>query len=99
MASVRRFRRVRQFGLRTFLRENFPDDEVRREMMTEIEVDSLAQLGEVLAERPDIVLLDNMTIEELRRAVSMRDEIAGEVELEASGGVFLATVRDCRDGD
>ena len=79
---------------RAFLRENFPADDLHREMIVEIEVDSLEQLQEVLPKRPDIVLLDNMNTDQLRRAVSMRDETAPEVELEASGGVSLASVRE-----
>jgi nicotinate-nucleotide pyrophosphorylase (carboxylating) len=66
----------------------------------EIEVDSLEQLAEVFPERPDIVLLDNMSPEMLRQAVKMRNKLCGEnpmndgfVELEASGGVNLKTVR------
>lgn len=60
----------------------------------EIEVDTLAQLAEALAARPDIILLDNMTLALLREAVRLRDERAPQVQLEASGGVTLATVRD-----
>lgn len=78
---------------RMFLAENFPANDPRREMIVEIEVDSLAQLDEVLPEQPDIVLLDNMTLDELRRAVSRRNQQAPGVELEASGGVSLATVQ------
>jgi nicotinate-nucleotide pyrophosphorylase (carboxylating) len=59
----------------------------------EIEVDDLEQLRAVLPERPDIVLLDNMTLDQLREAVSMRDAEAADIELEASGGVRLDTVR------
>ena len=59
----------------------------------EIEVDSLEQLDEVLGCRPDIVLLDNMTPEQLRDAVRRRNEKAPGVVLEASGGVTLETVR------
>ena len=36
------------------------------EIAIEVEVDTLAQLDEVLPKQPDIVLLDNMTIDELR---------------------------------
>lgn len=60
----------------------------------EVEVDTLEQLADALQGRPDIVLLDNMTVDELRRAVAWRDQQAPEVELEASGGVSLATVAD-----
>jgi nicotinate-nucleotide pyrophosphorylase (carboxylating) len=59
----------------------------------EIEVDNLAQLDAALQARPDIVLLDNMTPELMREAVRLRDAVAPEVLLEASGGVNLATVR------
>ena len=67
------------------------------EMVVEIEVDTLAQLEEVLAAAPDvatpdIVLLDNMAPERLCEAVALRDRLAPEVELEASGGVRLETV-------
>jgi nicotinate-nucleotide pyrophosphorylase (carboxylating) len=61
-------------------------------MIVEIEVDSLAQLDEVLPACPDLVLLDNMTPEQLRDAVARRNAIAPEIELEASGGVTLETV-------
>ncbi|MFZ5828695.1 MAG: carboxylating nicotinate-nucleotide diphosphorylase [Planctomycetota bacterium] len=59
----------------------------------EIEVDTLDQLIEVLPARPDIVLLDNMPPDVLREAVARRNALAPEVELEASGGVTIATVR------
>jgi nicotinate-nucleotide pyrophosphorylase (carboxylating) len=60
----------------------------------EVEVDTLEQLEVALAVRADIVLLDNMTLEQLRLAVARRDAIASGVLLEASGGVNLTTVRD-----
>jgi nicotinate-nucleotide pyrophosphorylase (carboxylating) len=70
-----------------------PGDRSLSEMMIEVEVDGLDQLAAVLPERPDVVLLDNMSVEDLRRAVAIRNERAPGVELEASGGVNLATVR------
>lgn len=60
----------------------------------EVEVDSLEQLAAVLPTKPDIVLLDNMPPTALREAVAMRDKIAPQVELEASGGVRLDTIRE-----
>lgn len=62
----------------------------------QIEVDTLDQLGRVLqAQRGvvDLVLLDNMSPDQLKQAVSMRDESGGGVLLEASGGVSERTVR------
>jgi nicotinate-nucleotide pyrophosphorylase (carboxylating) len=56
----------------------------------EVEVDTLAQLEEALATGVDAVLLDNMSLEELREAVAM---VAGRAVTEASGGVTPETVR------
>jgi|688.fasta_scaffold421958_1 nicotinate-nucleotide pyrophosphorylase (carboxylating) len=58
----------------------------------EIEVDTLAQLAEVLPVQPDMVLLDNMSVAQLREGVALRDQLAPGVELEASGGVNLQTI-------
>ncbi len=54
----------------------------------ELEVDTLAQLEEALALGIDAVLLDNMTLEELRQAVAMVD---GKAITEASGRVNPTT--------
>lgn len=59
-----------------------------------VEIDWLYQLDEALAARPDVVLLDNMRLDELRTAVARRNAEAPGVLLEASGGVNLTTVRD-----
>jgi nicotinate-nucleotide pyrophosphorylase (carboxylating) len=61
-------------------------------MIVEVEVDTLAQLEEVLGAGPDLVLLDNMSPEWLSRAVALRHALAPGIELEASGGVTLASV-------
>ncbi|MEX2220044.1 MAG: carboxylating nicotinate-nucleotide diphosphorylase [Phycisphaerales bacterium] len=64
-------------------------------LFVEAEVDTLEQLGQVLALEPgtvNIVLLDNMTVDELRRAVALRDASPARPELEASGGVRLETI-------
>ncbi len=58
----------------------------------EVEIDKLAQLDDVLAAGPDIVLLDNMSPAELRTAVARRNATAPQVELESSGDVTLQTV-------
>ncbi len=56
----------------------------------EIEVDGLDQLAEALPLLPDVIMLDNFSLSDLRKAVAMA---AGQVTLEASGGVDLMTVR------
>ena len=56
----------------------------------EVEVDSLAQLEEALREGVDTILLDNMSLDDLRRAVALAKDKA---VLEASGNVTLSSVR------
>lgn len=56
----------------------------------EVEADTLAQVAQAVAAGADIVLLDNMTPAQLRRAVA---RVAGRAQTEASGGVNLKTVR------
>ena len=60
----------------------------------EIEVDTLSQLAAALPCHPDIVLLDNMSLEELRQAVALREQLSPETQLEASGGITLETLSD-----
>jgi len=62
---------------------------LKRELPIVIECDTLAQVQEALICLPDRILLDNMTLDELRRAVALA---AGRVALEASGGVNLSTI-------
>jgi nicotinate-nucleotide pyrophosphorylase (carboxylating) len=78
---------------RQFLREALESPRQHDEIIVEIEVDTLAQLQNVLPAKPDIVLLDNMSVEQLREAVTLRDQIARQVQLEASGGIRLDTIR------
>jgi nicotinate-nucleotide pyrophosphorylase (carboxylating) len=56
----------------------------------EIEVDSLAQLDQVIAEGCDMVLLDNMDNGTMREAVR---RVGGKFLTEASGNVKLDTVK------
>lgn len=77
---------------RQFLTASLPAERLEA-MILEVEVDTLEELNEVLPSRPDIVLLDNMTPEQLRRAVACRDASGSSTQLEASGGVCLDTVR------
>jgi nicotinate-nucleotide pyrophosphorylase (carboxylating) len=53
-------------------------------LKVEVEVRSLLEVEEALGNRADAVLLDNMSVDEMRKAVAL---IAGRVVVEASGGV------------
>ena len=64
--------------------------------VVEVEVDTLDQLRETLkVDGIDVILLDNMDCPRMQQAVELRDRSGrrGKVELEASGGVTLETVR------
>ena len=64
--------------------------------LVEVEVDTLEQMREVLkVEGVQVILLDNMDCPQMEQAVSLRDAAGkrGTIELEASGGVTLETVR------
>ncbi len=56
----------------------------------EVECDTLEQVEEALAAGADALLLDNMSLDELREAVAL---VGGRARLEASGGITLENVR------
>ena len=64
----------------TAIKKEFPGKKV------EIEVDSIEQLKEALTLKPDVVLLDNMSVEQCAEAVALT---AGLLPLEASGGITI----------
>jgi len=68
----------------TRVRQAYPNLEV------EVEVDTLEQLREVMALSPDLVLLDNMSVEQCAQAVSL---VQGKIKLEASGGLSLTNAK------
>ena len=66
------------------VRAAYPEAEI------EIEVDTLEQLKDVLAQQPDLVLLDNMSPEQCAQAVAL---VNGLCKLEASGGISITNAR------
>ena len=66
-----------------------------RDVMIEIEVESLAQLEEALETAADRLLLDNFSVDDLARAVEIRNATGrSSIELEASGNITLANIRE-----
>lgn len=61
------------------------------QLKVEVEADTLEQVAQAADAGADIILLDNMTTDQLRAAVAL---VAGRAKTEASGGVNLDTVRD-----
>jgi nicotinate-nucleotide pyrophosphorylase (carboxylating) len=62
----------------------------RRDLLVEVEVETLAEVSEALAVGARRILLDNMSPTQVREAVEF---VRGRAELEASGGITLANVR------
>jgi nicotinate-nucleotide pyrophosphorylase (carboxylating) len=59
----------------------------------EVEVESEADLREAISCGADIIMLDNQSVESLRRLVRLARELKPRVVLEASGGITIDTVR------
>lgn len=64
--------------------------EVSHTLKIEVECSTVAQVDRALSAGADVILLDNMSVGEIRDAVSI---CQGRAILEASGGVTLETVR------
>ncbi len=62
-------------------------------VMIEIEVETMAEFEEALVAAPDIIMLDEFSLADLRTVVARNRGSTRPVELEASGGVNLQTVR------
>jgi nicotinate-nucleotide pyrophosphorylase (carboxylating) len=59
----------------------------------QVEANSLDQLRQALALRPELILLDNMGPALLRRAIALVRREAPRAKVEVSGGVDLKTIR------
>lgn len=55
----------------------------------EVEARTMAELDRAIAARPDLILLDNLSVDDMRQAV---ERVAGRVPLEASGGITRDTL-------
>jgi nicotinate-nucleotide pyrophosphorylase (carboxylating) len=59
-------------------------------LTVEVEVESMPELVEALAAKPDRIMLDNFSLEDLREAVKLN---AGAIDLEASGNIDFDNIR------
>lgn len=57
----------------------------------EVECDRLDQVAEALAAGADVIMLDNMSLEDMRTAVKT---VNGAAKVEASGGINIKTIRE-----
>jgi nicotinate-nucleotide pyrophosphorylase (carboxylating) len=60
----------------------------------EVEVESLSEFDQALAGGADIIMLDELSLHDMRTAVDRNRQRGSKAKLEASGSVTLATVRD-----
>jgi len=66
----------------------------RKGVPIEIEVESVKEFGDAILGRPDTIMLDNMTPEEIRSCVEIRKLSRSKPLLEVSGGITLDTVEE-----
>ena len=64
-----------------------------RGVTVEVEVESLTEMEEALNARPDVILLDEFSLPDLKAAVALNRARGAPAKLEASGSVSLETVR------
>ncbi|MFH1593422.1 MAG: carboxylating nicotinate-nucleotide diphosphorylase [Candidatus Omnitrophota bacterium] len=69
---------------------------ITKKIEVEVEVENLEQLKRMLTASPDIIMLDNMSVSDVSKAVQIRNgSRSGEKPLlEASGGITLENVRE-----
>ena len=59
-----------------------------------VEVKNLLELKEALKSKADYILLDNLSVENVREAFLLRKKMGSKIELEVSGGITLDNVKD-----
>jgi nicotinate-nucleotide pyrophosphorylase (carboxylating) len=61
-----------------------------KKMLIEVECDNLSQVKEALTAKVDIIMLDNMNLDQIKKAVNLID---GKAKIEVSGGMSLEKVK------
>lgn len=59
----------------------------------EVETENLEQVKEAIARQADIIMLDNMSIETMKKAVELIRQLDRKIKIEASGNITLETIR------
>ena len=68
-------------------------DRIPYPLTIEVETEILAQVREALENQADIIMLDNMSLEEMRQAVELIRQSEPRTKIEASGNITLETIR------
>lgn len=72
--------------------------QIPKRMEIEIEVENLTEFKDALNKKPDIIMLDNMSVDDIKKAIKIRNSLSTNTrqtkpKLEASGGITLKNVR------
>ena len=70
---------------------------ITKNVKVEVEVESLEEFKSIVAEKPDIIMLDNMSVLNAKKAVEIRNSLSRKPKkpvLEVSGGVTMENVED-----
>ena len=79
--------------------KNFVKDireKITKNLKLEVEAESLEEFKAILGAKPDIIMLDNMSLDDIKKAVLLRNNISSEKKpvLEVSGGINIDNVED-----
>ena len=66
-------------------------EQLKKKIKIEIECDNLAQVREALASQADVIMLDNMSLEQIKKAVGL---VGKKAKIEVSGGVSLGMIKE-----
>jgi nicotinate-nucleotide pyrophosphorylase (carboxylating) len=72
---------------------NAAREEIPHTMKIEVEVESFEQLDEAIEAKADIIMLDNMSVDDMKQAVLIVRGRAPHVVIEGSGSVTLETIK------
>jgi len=64
----------------------------RGDVKIEVEVQDLEEFTKALSANPDRIMLDNMNVTDMKRAVERKNAVANHIELEASGNINESTI-------
>lgn len=73
------------------IRESFPGKKV------ELEIDGLHQIQEAVDSNPDIIMLDNFSIEDTKKAIDFITQNKADITIECSGGITPAKLQELSD--
>ena len=74
-------------------------DNIPHGMKIEVEVKNFVELNDAIDNRADIIMLDNMSPEDIKKAVAIIRDKAKTIIIEASGGINLSNFEDfCKTG-